>query len=209
MSDDYTEDGRAIAQIMTPAATPASIATDPADYDALSSAYKQLDAPFGEFGRDSLMVSTKAVSTSSSGDSTYQAWDAQLAACQALRTPLVAQMDNLMHNATFNGAAIDPITAQSLTEQANELITDMRQLNADATPPNFDLCGGTPPNPTGPQGPQGTRRDRRDREVRRAREGRPVRRRRSPAPPRSTTARSSASPARRAASRTVRAPWSH
>ncbi|MGZ4230570.1 MAG: hypothetical protein ACXVVQ_03990 [Solirubrobacteraceae bacterium] len=31
----------------------------------------------------------------------------------------------------------------------------MRQLNTYATPPNYDLCGGTPPNPTGPQGPQG------------------------------------------------------
>ncbi|MGZ4184930.1 MAG: hypothetical protein ACXVFA_06755 [Solirubrobacteraceae bacterium] len=60
-----------------------------------------------------------------------------------------------MHAAAFNGTAIDPITAQSLTEQANELVTDMRQLNTYATPPNYDLCGGTPPNPTGPQGPQG------------------------------------------------------
>jgi len=155
LSDDYTEDGRAIAQIMTPASTPAPIAADPADYDALSSAYKQLDAPFGEFGRDSLMVSTKAVSTSSSGDSVYQAWDAQLAACQALRTPLVSQIDTFLHNAAFSGTAINQITAQSLTEQANELITDMRQLNADSSPPNFNLCGGTPPNPTGPQGPPG------------------------------------------------------
>ncbi|MGZ4216749.1 MAG: hypothetical protein ACXVHB_00920 [Solirubrobacteraceae bacterium] len=181
LSDDYTEDGRAIAQIMTPAATPAPIAADPTDYDALSSAYKQLDAPFGEFGRDSLMVSTKAVSTSSPSDSVYQAWDAQLAACQALRTPLVSQMDNLMHNATFNGAAIDAITAQSLTEQANELITDMRQLNADATPPNYDLCGGTPPNPTVLGVPRG-RRVRKARRVRGDRVARPARRRRSPAP---------------------------
>jgi hypothetical protein len=54
LSDDYTPDGRAISQIMTPADTPAPIAADPSGYDALSTAYKQLDAPFGEFGRDSL-----------------------------------------------------------------------------------------------------------------------------------------------------------
>ena len=165
------------------------------------------------------MVSTKAVSTSSSGDAAYRAWDAQLAACQALRTPLVAQIDNLLHNATFNGAAIDPITAQSLTEQANELVTDMRQLNADASPPNFDLCGGTPPNTTGPQGPPGPpgspgqrgagqARVRRVRRVRAARAVRPARRRRSPAPPRSTAVSSSASPASRSASRTVPVPSS-
>jgi hypothetical protein len=56
LSDDYTPDGRAISQIMTPADTPAPIAADPSDYDALSTAYKQLDAPFGEFGRDSLLL---------------------------------------------------------------------------------------------------------------------------------------------------------
>jgi len=156
LSDDYTEDGRAISQIMTSGATPAAIAADPSDYDSLSAAYKQLDAPFGEFGRDSLMVSTKAVSTASSNDATYQAWDAQLAACQALRTPLVSQIDTLLHGAAFDPQfVIDPITAQSLGAQADQLITDIVQLNADATPPNYDLCGGTPPNTTGPQGPQG------------------------------------------------------
>ena len=63
LKDDYADDGRAISQIMTPAATPSPIKADPAGYDALSAAYKQLDAPFGEFGRDSLMVSTRAVAT--------------------------------------------------------------------------------------------------------------------------------------------------
>jgi hypothetical protein len=156
LSDDYTEDGRAISQIMTSGATPAAIAADPADYDSLSAAYKQLDAPFGEFGRDSLMVSTKAVATTSPNDATYQAWDAQLSACQALRAPLVTQIDTLLHGAAFDPQfTIDPITAQALTAQAGTLTTDMEQLNQDATPPNYDLCGGTPPNPTGPQGPAG------------------------------------------------------
>jgi hypothetical protein len=156
LSDDYTPDGRAISQILTTADSPPAIKNDESDYDALSTAYKQLDAPFGEFGRDSLMVSTKAVSTSSAGDATYQGWNAQLAACESLRTPLVSQINTMLNSAAFwSSFVIDPLTAQSLTEQANDLITDMDQLNQDATPPNYDLCGGTPPNPTGPQGPQG------------------------------------------------------
>jgi len=155
LSDDYTDDGRAISQIMTAGGTPAAIAGDTGDYAALAAAYKQLDAPFGEFGRDSLQVSTKAVATSSAGDATYQAWDAQLAACQALRSPLVGQIDSMLNSAAFNPAfTIDSMAAQSLTDQANQLVTDMAQLNASATPPDYDLCGGTPPNPTGPQGPQ-------------------------------------------------------
>ena len=50
LRDDYDWDGRAISEITDPTALPAPIAADPADFMALSSAYKQLDAPFGSFG---------------------------------------------------------------------------------------------------------------------------------------------------------------
>ena len=155
LKDDYADDGRAISQIMTPAAAPAPIKADPAGYDALSAAYKQLDAPFGEFGRDSLTVSTRAVATSSRDDDAYRAWDAQLAACQTVRTPLVAQIDALLNNAAFrSGFTINPIIVQSLTQQANDLVTDMRQLNGDSTPPRLNVCGGrTPSHPAGPPPP--------------------------------------------------------
>jgi hypothetical protein len=176
LSDDYTEDGRAISQIMSSSATPAAIAADPTDYDALSSAYKQLDAPFGQFGIDSLQISTKAVATTSQGDDTYRDWDAQLAACQASRTPLVSQIDALLHNAAFTpGFSINPFVAQALTAQANTLTTDVVELDASATPPRDLVCGdhghnnpfgqsgfgqsgfgqSGPAGPQGPTGPQG------------------------------------------------------
>jgi hypothetical protein len=173
LSDDYTEDGRAISQIMSGTATPAAIAADPTDYDALSSAYKQLDAPFGQFGIDSLQVSTKAVATTSQGDDTYRDWDAQLAACQAARTPLVSEIDAVLHNAAFApGFSINPFVAQALTAQANSLTTDVSELDASATPPRELLCRGGDhrgdssgqsgfgyfggqPGPVGPQGPSG------------------------------------------------------
>jgi len=169
LSDDYTDDGRAISQIMASGSTPAAIAADPVDYDALSSAYKQLDAPFGQFGVDSLQVSTKAVATTSQGDDTYRDWDAQLAACQAMRVPLVSQIDTLLSNAAFTpGFSINPFVAQSLTARADDLITDIVQLDASAMPPGDLLCGGGDHHgdgspgqsgglagPQGPAGPQG------------------------------------------------------
>ena len=101
MKDDYTEDGRALSQIMTAAATPAAIGTDPTDYDALSAAYKQLDAPFGQFALDGLAVSSGAVASSSPGDGVYKAWDDQLAACEALRAPLASTIDTDLWDAAF------------------------------------------------------------------------------------------------------------
>ncbi len=120
LTDDYMPDGRAISQIMDPADMSAPIAGDTSGYDALSTAYKQLDAPFGQFGRDSLKVSTRAVSMTSPNDSTYQAWDSQLAACQAVRAPLVAKIDTLLSDAAFKPTfTINQSQAASLTEQAN------------------------------------------------------------------------------------------
>jgi len=158
LRDDYTEDGRAISQIMTSPATPAGIASDPADYDALSAAYKQLDAPFGEFALDGLAVSSGAVATSSSGDAVYKAWDAQLAACEALRTPLAGTIDGDLWDAAFQPAYTIDVTAfQALTAQADTLISDMHALRGISLPPDYLLCGGTPPQSgsTGPAGPQG------------------------------------------------------
>jgi hypothetical protein len=61
LKSDYLSDGRPISQIIDERATPRAIAHNERIYDALSSVYKQLNAPFGEFGQDALNVSTKAV----------------------------------------------------------------------------------------------------------------------------------------------------
>ncbi len=159
LTDDYVPDGRAISQIMDPSDMPAGIAGDTSGYDALSNAYKQLDAPFGEFGRDSLQVSTRAVSTTSPNDSTYKRWDSQLAACEAVRTPVVSKIDALLSDAAFEPTfKINQSQAASLTEQANELITDMSELDGMATPPHSRICiaGGGSDEAPGPQRPHGS-----------------------------------------------------
>jgi hypothetical protein len=156
LHDDYTDDGRDIAQIINPMALPAAIQNDQTDYDALSAAYKQLDAPFGQFGRGTLSVSTEAAGSSSANDALYSGWDAQLAACEAQRTPLVSQIQAVLNGAAFTpGYAIDPTAAESLTEQADVLMSDVQQLDGMANPPDYDVCGGTPPSNVGPTGPAG------------------------------------------------------
>ena len=154
LKDDYTEDGRVISQILGPSDVSAAIKNDPNDYDTLSTAYKQLDAPFGQFSTDALAVSTNAVESTSSGDAVYKAWDAQLAACESLRAPLASTIDQDLWSTAFDNTAIVPATFQSLTSQADTLISDMHELRGLALPPNYDVCGGTP-QPGGPIGPAG------------------------------------------------------
>ena len=156
LTDDYSDDGRPIAQIIAPSALPAAISSDLTDYDALTAAYKQLDASFGEFARNTLQVSTEAAASSSPSDALYTGWDAQLAACESARTPIVQQMNTIINDAAFMpGYSIDPATAESLTAQADQLATDTAELDAMAAPPDYDVCGGTPPSNVGPAGPAG------------------------------------------------------
>ena len=138
LKSDYLSDGRPISQIIDRSATPRAIADNEWTYDALSSAYKQLNAPFGEFGQDALSVSTNAVTEP---DSEYEAWDAQLTACQSLRQPLATGIDELLNGASFAGR-FNEFTALSDLFQAQRLLRDIQELKHSSTPPSRTVCFG-------------------------------------------------------------------
>ncbi|HYB28295.1 MAG TPA: hypothetical protein VEF89_16895 [Solirubrobacteraceae bacterium] len=99
LHDDYSWDGAAIAQIIGStdggwgwgsrgqSALPWSIRVNERGYEELAAAYKQLDAPFGEFGLGTLDADTTALASgSSSNDGDYTATTSQLQACEGRRT---------------------------------------------------------------------------------------------------------------------------
>jgi hypothetical protein len=141
LKSDYLSDGRPISQILDRQGTPRAIAENEAGYDALSSAYKQLNAPFGEFSQDALMVSTKAVTEP---NSEYEAWDTQLTACQSLRQPLATNIDELLNGASFAGR-FDARTALSDLSQAQALLRDIQQLGSSSSPPSQTVCSSRSP----------------------------------------------------------------
>ncbi|HTU95504.1 MAG TPA: hypothetical protein VMF14_06655 [Solirubrobacteraceae bacterium] len=136
LRSDYLSDGRPISQIVDRQATPRPIADDEGIYDALSSAYKQLNAPFGEFAQDALNISTGAVTKS---DAQYEAWDAQLAACQALRQPLATDIDKMLNGASFGGG-FNSREAWSDLLQSDRLLRDIQGLQHASTPPSHPAC---------------------------------------------------------------------
>jgi len=139
LKSDYLSDGRPISQIISRQATPRAIGANELTYDALSSAYKQLQAPFGEFGQDALNISTNGVKES---DTEYQAWDAQLTACQNLRQPLATNIDELLNGASFNDSFSER-TAISDLFQADALLRDIQALKHSPTPPSHTVCSST------------------------------------------------------------------
>ena len=79
------------------------MAADPADFQALSAAYKQLDASFGRFALGTLHYDTGALATDAPGDAAYQAAIAKLSACQAQRDALVPQIRAVIQGAETEG----------------------------------------------------------------------------------------------------------
>jgi hypothetical protein len=139
LRDDYDWDGRAISELAEGSALPAPIAADPADFTALSAAYKQLNASFGRFALGALHYDTAALATDTPGDAAYQAATAQLSACLARRDALVPQIRAVIQGAETDGRAIDPAQAHTLTARATALVSAAEALASGGTP-SYTAC---------------------------------------------------------------------
>jgi hypothetical protein len=123
LSDDYTPDGRAIAEILQPSWVPSQLAAHRATLLRLGAAYKQLDAPFGALGMASLRYASAAVAGgSSTDDSAYLTADATIAGWTAQRDAIAGQISALLAGAEFGGTALDEHHAKDLIDQAWALI---------------------------------------------------------------------------------------
>ena len=169
LADDYQSDGDATAQVVNPAFLPIQIQSHLNAYEDLVGAVKAIDAPFGQFGHDSEIVSTTAVESTSPGDAVDQGFDQQLASCNTLRNQLVAQIQPILQNAEFNGGTINDSQTQTYVTEANDLVSNMHSLSQMVVPPDYTVCGTNPaqgppgdtgatgqPGATGSTGPAGT-----------------------------------------------------
>jgi hypothetical protein len=92
----------------------------------LGEVYKQLNAPFGQFGIDALALSTRAVkSGTSSDDSLYTTLSGQLAGFTARRDALADPMRALLDAAAFAGDALNEGDAKQLIGDAEQLLGEV------------------------------------------------------------------------------------
>jgi len=128
LQDTYTHDGRILSELFTGWATPSAVKKS-GSFIPLSQAYKQLNAPFGQFDMDALIASTKAIkSGSASDDSTYTSIEGQISSLTTQRDTLAAQMKSLLDGAAFKGNTINSSQAQNLINQAQNLMNQMHAL---------------------------------------------------------------------------------
>jgi hypothetical protein len=127
LQDDYQHDGRPISQITTAGA--------PGDVESLTTAYRQLNAPFGAFAMATMRYDTRAVATDTPGDAAYTGAVANLNALLARRDALVPQIQAALDAGHGDGA---------LLAQANQLIADAAALAGSTPPMPLDVSGTVP-----------------------------------------------------------------
>jgi hypothetical protein len=125
LKDDYPHEGRALAEKFSGWAQPSAIKQS-ANFVALAQALKQVNATVGPLGLATLHASTIAMESNSQDDSTYTSIENQLTSFATKRDVLVAQIIPLLEAAQFHGTPISDSTAQSLIQQAQNLLSSVQ-----------------------------------------------------------------------------------
>jgi hypothetical protein len=126
LRDDYVPEGRVLEEILQPG-TRLSAARGH-DYARLADLFKQIDAPVGELGIDTLVASTKGIVSNSAGDQTYTGIEARLARIADERNRIAARMIDMLDAAAFDNRRIDRDQAEHLEDEAQALLDEARQL---------------------------------------------------------------------------------
>jgi hypothetical protein len=131
LSDQYVHDGRVLIDQLDAWAVPQTLIAHRETLRRLGEVYKQLNAPFGSFGMDTLTASTRAVKSGSAGDdSTYTTIENQIASLTASRDALASQIRAALDGAAFGAARIDEQQAKGWIAAADGLLAQAAALAA-------------------------------------------------------------------------------
>jgi hypothetical protein len=126
LHDDYEHDGRVITQILT---KPNSALSGPG-VTKLGECYKQLNSSVGDFGAATLVASTNAIESTSTGDSTYASVEAQLRGLEIARDHLAGVIKGELEAAAFQDKPIFAANIQTLACQG--LINAAEQVSSNS-----------------------------------------------------------------------------
>src|SRR5262245_13275622 len=118
LDDSYEADGRVIVEALHPSARP-KLNAHKATLQALGAAYKQLNAPFGSFGLDTLDASTRALK---GDDATYASLEGKIASLTAERDALAALIRTALDRVEFGDEKLNEGDARDWIRQAEDLI---------------------------------------------------------------------------------------
>jgi hypothetical protein len=124
LKDDYTHDGRVLIEFLDDRALPRSLRRSEGFID-LAQAYKQINAPLGSVGLDSLRFANRSILGS---DAVYGRFLGQIADIAGQRDALVAEIKPLLAAAAFDNQPVDERRADQLVRRARALIDRVADL---------------------------------------------------------------------------------
>src|SRR5262249_37066857 len=109
---------------------PSTLTGNTAKVEALATAWKKVNAPFGRFGLDSLRASTKALiqPATQAGDLKYDKIETSITKLTDQRNALVNDIRSAMNDAAKGVAPIDSAQASRWIARANALDAEMATL---------------------------------------------------------------------------------
>jgi hypothetical protein len=125
LHDDYEHEGRALIEEFHDWALPDGVIDSGDEFVELARAFKKINAPNAELGRESLRISTTALA---GDDTTYDHLEDKLAGITSVRDLLAGEMLDRLEDAEFNKQKISGSEEQKLVHEANELLEYVRDL---------------------------------------------------------------------------------
>ena len=127
LQDNYTDDGRVVTQVLDHKAIPKGLDTGNTTED-LGNAYKQINAPFGQFATDTLVASTAALKTSDALK--YDSIEASIANLTSKRNVLAGQIRQALNDAASGNGKLDQSQSKDWITQAQGLLDQAHALAA-------------------------------------------------------------------------------
>jgi hypothetical protein len=128
LHDDYQVDGRVLAEVISPDALPAAMRVNYGTLIQLGDLYKQINAPVGAFGLDTLTASTRALASDSRGDATYTTIEKELIALGGKRDAVASQISSDLLGAAFSGQPVSEGQADALIASGYALLAQAAAL---------------------------------------------------------------------------------
>jgi hypothetical protein len=136
LQDSYLPDGRVLVEAIDNLLLTGALSTNTV-FKNLAIIYKQINAPFGQLGNDSLAISTVALASSTANDTIYTALQNKIAGWTSLRDTLAGKMRAVLSAAAFSGQTINEARAAQYISFAQGLLDEVSQCAA-----NIATCAG-------------------------------------------------------------------
>jgi hypothetical protein len=128
LKDDYQTDGRAVTQIADENALPVSLRVHQPSIQRLAAVYKQLMASFGTFSMDTLVASTRGISSNTTGDQHYLDTRAAIDSLTNERNTLAAHIRTGLNDAQFNDVKLSENQIKAWTSAGEDLLAQADAL---------------------------------------------------------------------------------